>query len=109
LTEEDFERILTAPENAITKQYQALLGTEGVTLKFEKDALTEIAHVSAQANRISQNIGARRLHTIIEKLLEEVSYNASDMKGKTVEVDKAMVQERLRPILEDEDLAKFIL
>jgi ATP-dependent HslUV protease ATP-binding subunit HslU len=109
LSEEDFKRILTAPKNAIVKQYQALLATEGVTLEFNEDALAEIARFAARANRVSQNIGARRLHTVIEKLLEEVSFGASEMKGKTVSVDAKVVRDRLLPILEDEDLAKYIL
>ncbi|MBI3830653.1 MAG: ATP-dependent protease ATPase subunit HslU [Planctomycetes bacterium] len=109
LTEEDFKRILTAPKNAIVKQYQALLATEGVTLEFNEDALGEIARFAARANRVSQNIGARRLHTVIEKLLEEVSFGAAEMKGKTVSVDAKVVRDRLLPILEDEDLAKYIL
>ena len=109
LTEEDFERILTAPQNAITKQYQALLSTEGLKLKFEKAALKELASFAAKANRASQNIGARRLHTVLEKVLEDISFDAPDYKGKTVTVDCKMVRERLGPILDDEDLAKYIL
>ncbi len=109
LTEEDFKRILTAPQNAITKQYQALLATEKVKLTFAEKALAKLAHFAAQANRTSQNIGARRLHTLLEKLLEDVSFNASEMPNKSVKVDDKMVEDRLRSILEDEDLAKFIL
>lgn len=109
LTEEDFKEILIKPQNAITKQYQALLATEKVKLTYNDKALAKIAHFAAQANRTSQNIGARRLHTLMEKLLEEVSFNASDMSGKTVKVDEKMVEKRLRAILEDEDLAKYIL
>jgi len=109
LTEEDFKRILTAPKNAIVKQYQALLATEGVTLDFTDDALEELARFAARANRVSQNIGARRLHTVIEKLLEELNFGASDMRGKAVRMDGKAVKDRLQPILEDEDLAKYIL
>ena len=109
LTEGDFKRILTTPKNALVKQYQALLATEEVTLTFTDGALGELASFAARANRISQNIGARRLHTVVEKLLEEVSFEASDLKGKTIHVDEKMVRDRLRPILEDEDLAKYIL
>jgi len=109
LTEEDFRRILTAPRNAITKQYAALLGTEGVTLEFTDDGLAEMAKIAATANARSQNIGARRLHTVMERLLEDVSFDAIELKGQTVTVDAKMVKERLRPILEDEDLAKYIL
>jgi len=109
LTEDDFERILTAPQNAITKQYQALLSTEGVKLKFEKGALKELASFAARANRASQNIGARRLHTVLEKVLEDISFDAPDCKGKTVTIDSEIVRQCLAPILEDEDLAKYIL
>jgi ATP-dependent HslUV protease ATP-binding subunit HslU len=109
LTEEDFRRILTAPKNALTKQYAALLETEGVNLEFTADGLSAMARIAATANSRSQNIGARRLHTVIEKLLEEVSFEASDLKNKKVVIDAKIVEERLRPILEDEDLAKYIL
>jgi ATP-dependent HslUV protease ATP-binding subunit HslU len=109
LTEDDLRRILTAPKNAITHQYAALLKTEGLQLEYTEDALTEMARIAAQANARSQNIGARRLHTVIERLLEEISFDACDLKGKTITVDAALVKERLRPILEDEDLAKYIL
>ncbi|GMV81874.1 MAG: ATP-dependent protease ATPase subunit HslU [Planctomycetota bacterium] len=109
LTEADFKRILTAPQNAITKQYQALLATEGLKLEFTEDALVAIAGYAARANRESQNIGARRLHTVIEKLLEEVSFSAAEMDGQTFKVDAAMVDARLKPILENEDLTRYIL
>jgi len=109
LTEEDFRRILTAPRNALTKQYEALLATEKVTLEYSEDALDELAKFAARANKSNQNIGARRLHTIMEKLLEDLSFNASEMRGKKVLVDKKMVLERLSPIFQDEDLAKYIL
>ena len=109
LTEDDFRRILTAPKNALTKQYSALLATEGVEVTFTEDGLAALARIAATANARSQNIGARRLHTVMEKLLEEVSFDAGEMKEKTVSVDEKMVEERLRPILEDEDLAKYIL
>ena len=109
LTEEDFRRILTAPKSALTKQYAALLATEGVDLTFTESGLAALAKIAAQANARSQNIGARRLHTVMEKLLEEVSYEASDLKNKKVVVDEKMVEDRLRPIMDDEDLAKYIL
>ncbi|HYG74243.1 MAG TPA: ATP-dependent protease ATPase subunit HslU [Planctomycetota bacterium] len=109
LTEDDFRRILTAPKNALTKQYAALLETEGVELSFTDDGLAAMASIAATANARSQNIGARRLHTVMEKLLEEISFEASDLKQKKVVVDRKMVEERLKPILEDEDLAKYIL
>jgi ATP-dependent HslUV protease ATP-binding subunit HslU len=109
LTEEDFRRILTAPKNALTKQYAALLETEGVQLEFTADGLAAMARIAASANSRSQNIGARRLHTVMEKLLEEVSFDASDLKEKHVVIDAKIVEDRLRPILDDEDLAKYIL
>jgi ATP-dependent HslUV protease ATP-binding subunit HslU len=109
LTEEDFRRILTAPKNALTKQYSALLATEGVELEFSDDGLAAMARIAAQANTQSQNIGARRLHTVMEKLLEDVSFEASDLENKRVVVDGKLVEQRLKPILEDEDLAKYIL
>jgi len=109
LTEEDFRHILTRPKNALTKQYGALLSTEGVELEFTEDGLAALAHIAALANSRSQNIGARRLHTVMEKLLEEVSFNASELKGRKFVVNRAMVEERLKPILDDEDLAKYIL
>jgi len=109
LTEEDFRRILTAPKNAQTRQYAALLETEGVTVEFTDDGIAELARIAAQANQKHQNIGARRLHTVLEKVLEEVSFSAPDMAGKTVRVDGALVRERLQPILQDDDLARYIL
>ena len=109
LTEEDFRRILTTPKNALTKQYTALLSTEEVELEFTEEGLTAIAHIAALANGRSQNIGARRLQTVMEKLLEDVSYSAAELKGQKVVIDSKMVEERLKPILEDEDLAKYIL
>jgi len=109
LTEDDFRRILTAPKNALTKQYAALLGTEGVTLEFSEDGLASLARIAATANSRNQNIGARRLHTVMEKLLEEVSFEASELVDKNIMVTSKMVEDRLKPILDDEDLAKFIL
>jgi ATP-dependent HslUV protease ATP-binding subunit HslU len=109
LTEKDFVRILKEPENSLTRQYTALLETESVTLDFTDDGLDELARVAAEANRIQENIGARRLYTVMEKLLEEISFSAPDQKGVTVVVNKDLVQERLGPVLESEDLSKFIL
>ena len=109
LTEDDFRRILTAPKNALTKQYGALLGTEGVKLEFTEEGLASLARIAATANARSQNIGARRLHTVMEKLLEEVSFEASDLVDKNIKITAKMVEERLKPILDDEDLAKYIL
>ncbi len=109
LTEDDFRRILTAPKNALTKQYAALLGTEGVSIEFPDEGLAALARIAAVANSRSQNIGARRLHTVMEKLLEDISFEADELSGKTMTIDAKMVEERLKPILEDEDLAKYIL
>ncbi|MEQ9071179.1 MAG: HslU--HslV peptidase ATPase subunit, partial [Gimesia chilikensis] len=109
LTREDFLRILTEPSSSITMQYQALLKTEGVDVKFEQDGLEALADIAFQVNQTTQNIGARRLHTILERLLEEVSYEAPDLKTKKIVIDAAYVQQKLHTIVEDEDLSKFIL
>ena len=109
LTREDFLRILTEPSSSITMQYQALLKTEGGDVKFEQDGLEALADIAFQVNQTTQNIGARRLHTILERLLEEVSYEAPDLKTKKIVIDAAYVQQKLHTIVEDEDLSKFIL
>jgi len=109
LTEEDFVRILAAPDNALTKQYQALLSVEGVELDFTDDGLREIAHVAVQANERMENIGARRLHTVIERVLEELSFDAANQAGERVVVDREYVQGRLADLVKDEDLSKYIL
>jgi ATP-dependent HslUV protease ATP-binding subunit HslU len=109
LSQTDFKAILTQPENALTRQYQALLRTEGVELVFTDDGLEEMAGMAAQMNQRQENIGARRLHTIIEKLLEELSFEAPDMRGQTITLDRAFVQARLDGLLKNEDLSKYIL
>jgi ATP-dependent HslUV protease ATP-binding subunit HslU len=109
LTSADFVRILTEPENALTKQYRALLLTEGVQLNFTDDGIETMAHLASEVNRSAQNIGARRLHTIIEKLLEEVSFDAPEMNGQKVRVDAEMVRAKLADIVKSEDLSRFIL
>jgi len=109
LTRDDFVRILTEPQNALVKQYEELLKTEGVTLDFQKDAILEIATLAEEVNERAENIGARRLHTIMEKLLEEISFEAPDMNGVTVPITGAMVRERLQDIVKSEDLSRFIL
>ncbi len=109
LTKEDFVRILTEPKNALTKQYKALLETEGVEIEFTQDGIEEIARIAEEANSKAENIGARRLHTVLERLLEEVSFNAPEMKGQKVVIDRNYVKERLEGIIEDEDLTKYIL
>ena len=109
LTEEDFRRILTEPRNALIKQYIALLATEGVSLDFSEDAITELARTAAQVNAQMENIGARRLHTILERLLDEVSFEAPDVENKKITIDAAYVRARLDAIVKDEDLSHYIL
>ena len=109
LTKEDFVRILTEPKNALTKQYKALLETEGVEIEFTPDGIEEIARIAEEANTKAENIGARRLHTVMEKLLEELSFNAPEMKGQKVVIDREYVREKLSRVIEDEDLTKYIL
>ncbi len=109
LGQEDFIRILTEPKNALIKQYTALLATEGVHLSFSEDAIVEIAKMAAQVNARTENIGARRLQTIMERLLDEISYTAPEMRGKEVAIDAGYVRDRLSPILKDEDLSRYIL
>jgi len=109
LTKDDFVRILSEPRNALTKQYVALMGTEGVTVEFQDDAIESLANYAYQVNQSTQNIGARRLHTILERLLEELSFEAPEMKMGHVEINAAYVRERLENIAKDEDLSKFIL
>jgi ATP-dependent HslUV protease ATP-binding subunit HslU len=109
LSKEDFVRILTEPKNALIKQYEALLETEGVHLKFADNAVQEIAQIASDVNERMENIGARRLHTILERLLDEVSFSAPEIHGKEVAVVAEYVRERLSPILKDEDLSRYIL
>jgi ATP-dependent HslUV protease ATP-binding subunit HslU len=109
LTKDDFVRILTEPENALTKQYTALLATERVTLVFTDDAVGEIARIAAEVNERTENIGARRLHTVLERLLDQISFDAPEMVGREVRIDATMVRERLDAILRDQDLSRFIL
>jgi ATP-dependent HslUV protease ATP-binding subunit HslU len=105
----DFIRILTEPENSLTRQYAALLETEGVKLHWREDAIGEIARMAALANERMQNIGARRLHTILERLLDELSFEAPGLSGQEIQITAQYVQERLVKVLEDEDLSKYIL
>ena len=109
LDRDDFVRILTEPEASLIKQYKALMGTEEVTLGFEDDAIVAIADLAADINRTVENIGARRLHTVLERLLEEISFTASDRGGETIVVDEALVRERVGPLAGSADLSKFIL
>jgi len=109
LTRDDFVRILTEPKNALTKQYAALLATEGVTLEFTPDAVQSLADYAFRVNQSTQNIGARRLYTIMERLLEELNFEAADMRSGRVQVNAAYVRERLEEVTQDEDLSHFIL
>jgi len=109
LTKEDFVRILKEPDNSLIKQYEALMKTENVTLKFLDDGVDEIAEIATYVNSTIENIGARRLHTIIEKILDDISFNAPDRSGEVVLINKAYVQKNLVDIKGDKDLSKFIL
>jgi len=109
LTKDDFVRILTEPKSALTKQYHALLQTEGVEVDFKDDAIDALADFAYQVNQTTQNIGARRLYTIMERMLEELSFEAPDMKMGRVEINAAYVRERLDEVTQDEDLSRFIL
>ena len=109
LTKDDFVRILREPKNSLTKQYEALMQTEGITLKFKDDAIEELAGYAYQINQSTQNIGARRLYTILERVLEELSFEAPDMKMGNVEINSAYIEDRLKKVAEDEDLSRFIL
>jgi len=109
LTREDFVRILKEPENSLIKQYVALMGAEEVTLVFTDDAIDEIAFLSAEINSRIENIGARRLHTVLERLLEEISFTATDRGGETITIDAAYVREQVEDLAKESDLSKFIL
>lgn len=109
LQKNDFKRILTEPQNALLKQYKALLATEGVTVEFKEDAIDCLAQMACDVNAQTENIGARRLHTLLEKLLEDLSFNAPDMAGQTVTIDAAYVEARLAEIAVNRDLSHFIL
>ena len=106
---EDFERILTEPENALIKQYQALMNTEGIRLTFTLEAIKELAALATQVNDRTENIGARRLHTVMEKLLEEISFTAPDLVAQEITITDAYVRERLAALIADEDLSRYIL
>jgi ATP-dependent HslUV protease ATP-binding subunit HslU len=109
LTQEDFIRILKEPKNALIKQYTALLETEGIKLSFTEEALQEVASLAAQVNQATENIGARRLHTIMEKVLEQISFEGPDLKKKTVKIDASYVKQQLAEIIKDQDLTRYIL
>jgi ATP-dependent HslUV protease ATP-binding subunit HslU len=109
LTEEDFVRIMTEPENALTKQYAALVEAEGARLEFAEDGIREIAHIATRVNERMENIGARRLHTVMTTLLEDVLYELPESRNGTIAVNATVVKDRLRAVVEDEDLRKYIL
>jgi ATP-dependent HslUV protease ATP-binding subunit HslU len=109
LNREDLERILTEPEASLIKQYRALLMTEGVSLEFTAEGIAAIAQIAADTNASIENIGARRLQTVMERLLDEVSYAAPDRSGKNVVIDKTYVEEHVGMLAKDTDLSKFIL
>lgn len=109
LQAEDFIRILTEPDASLTEQYSALMGTEGVDLVFSEDGVREIAEVAFQVNQRTENIGARRLHTVMERLLDKVSFEAPDQSGNTITVDAAFVTDHIGELVEDEDLSRYIL
>jgi ATP-dependent HslUV protease ATP-binding subunit HslU len=109
LTKDDFLKILVEPENSLSKQYVALLATEDVNLEFKDEGLQEMASFAAQVNENTENIGARRLHTIMERVLEDVSFKAPEMTGEKVSIDAAYVRERLANVTKDQDLSRYIL
>jgi ATP-dependent HslUV protease ATP-binding subunit HslU len=109
LTRDDFLRILTEPKHALTKQYAELLNTEAVAIEFTKDGVEALADIAFEVNRTAQNIGARRLHTILERVVEEVSFEGPDLADKRVRIDGTYVRDRLGPVLQKEDLSKYIL
>jgi ATP-dependent HslUV protease ATP-binding subunit HslU len=109
LTRDDFVRILTEPRNALLMQYVALLETEKVHLSFQADAAEEIARIAAVVNERTENIGARRLHTVVERLLEDLSFDGPELSGKEVTIDAQYVKDKLDAIVKDEDLSRYIL
>jgi len=109
LDKKDFIRILTEPENALLKQYKALMHTEGVEIEYEKEAIDRIADIAERVNSLNENIGARRLHTVMEKVMEEISFNAPDDVEKKITIDQDYVNKQLEDIIEDQDLSRFIL
>lgn len=109
LTAHDFERILTEPNASLTEQYKALMATEGVNISFTQEAIKKIAEAAFRVNEKTENIGARRLHTVMERLMDKISFNASDMSGQTVNIDETFVIDALGDVVENEDLSRFIL
>ena len=109
LTKDEFKRILLEPKNALTKQYTALLGTEGLSIEFTEDAIDRMSFIAEDVNGRSENIGARRLHTIMERVLEDVSFTADEHAGETLKIDAAFVDEKLQGVVADQDLSRYIL
>ena len=109
LTKDDFKKILTEPQNALVKQYKALLSTENIDLEFTDDAIDRIAELSCEVNESAEDIGARRLHTLLEKLLEELSFDAPDMDEEKFTIDAAYVDDKLSDIVVNRDLSQYIL
>jgi ATP-dependent HslUV protease ATP-binding subunit HslU len=109
LSSADFERILTEPDAALTEQYTALMATEGVALEFVDSGVRRVAEIAYQVNEQNENIGARRLHTVLERLLETVSFDASEKGGQSISVDDGYVDEHLGELIQDEDLSRYIL
>jgi ATP-dependent HslUV protease ATP-binding subunit HslU len=109
LTVDDLKRILVQPKNSLIKQYQALLGTEGIELEFTEDAVSKIAEMTAEINKVTENIGARRLHTLLEKLLEEISFLGGELPDKKQVIDATYVGGKLDSLIEDRDLRQYIL
>ena len=109
LTKEEFKRILLEPKNALTKQYKALLSTEGLNIEFSEDAIDRMSFLAEDVNNRSENIGARRLHTIMEKVLEDVSFTADEHSGETLTIDSKFVDEKLQGVAENQDLSRYIL
>ncbi len=109
LSVSDFEQILTNTDACLTRQYEALLATEGIRLQFGQDAIKRLAEIAFSVNGKTENIGARRLHTVMEKLLEDISYHASKHSGETIVIDAAYVDKRLKDLSQSEDLARYVL
>jgi ATP-dependent HslUV protease ATP-binding subunit HslU len=109
LNEKDFVRILTEPQSSLTRQYRELLSTEGLSVEFTEDAVAELARIAVEVNTRTENIGARRLYTITERVLEEVSFEAPSMAGVRLEIDAGYVRRALAGIVEDQDLSRYVL
>jgi ATP-dependent HslUV protease ATP-binding subunit HslU len=109
LTGDDFYRILTEPENALIKQYRALLETEGVELEFDDEGIMEIADIAGKINGMTENIGARRLYTVMERLLDDISFSAPELTEKRIAITREYVREKLGEFLDKEDLSRYIL